>query len=150
MKIAIGCDNIAVNLKEELKTYVVSLGHEVTDYGCYTTDPIDYPDVATVVTDSIIKGDADRGILICGTGIGMAMAANKVPGIRAAQCHDVYSAERAAKSNNAHIITLGTLIVGSQVAKNVVQAWLNSEFVAGPSSQKIDKIMQIEQQGKVS
>jgi ribose 5-phosphate isomerase B len=150
MKLVIGCDNIAVNLKDEMKEYIKTLGHEVIDCGCYSKDPVDYPDVAIAVTDKIVAGEADRGILFCGTGIGMAMAANKVAGIRAAQCHDVYSAERAAKSNNAHVITLGALIVDSQVAKNVIGTWLNSQFVDGPSSHKIDKIMTIEQEKKIS
>lgn len=144
MKIAIGCDSNALNLKDEMRVYIEGLGHDVIDCGCYSKEPVDYPDIALIVTDKIVEGKADRGILFCGTGIGMAMAANKVKGIRAAQCHDVYSAERAAKSNNAHIITLGALIVGSQVAKNVIQTWLNSKFVDGPSTPKINKIMKIE------
>jgi len=148
MKVAIGCDNNGYALKEEIKEYVRTLGHEIIDCGCNSPDPIDYPDIAMVETERILDGKADRGILICGTGIGMAMAANKVPGIRAAQCHDVYSAERAAKSNNAHIITLGAQIIGSQVARNVVKTWLDSHFSGGPSAQKIAKIMNIEQQAR--
>ncbi|MDR3589529.1 MAG: ribose 5-phosphate isomerase B [Negativicutes bacterium] len=144
MKIAIGADNLGYQLKEDLKEYIILLGHEVTDCGCFSADPIDYPDVAEGTVEAITSGKCERGILICGTGIGMAMAANKVKGIRAAQCHDVYSAERAAKSNDAHIITLGALIVGPQVAKPVVKTWLESFFSGGPSAQKIEKIMKIE------
>jgi ribose 5-phosphate isomerase B len=144
MKIAIGCDNNAYGLKEEIKKYIGSLGHEVLDCGCHTLDPIDYPDVALLVAEAITGGKADRGVLICGTGIGMAMAANKVPGIRAAQCHDVYSAERAALSNDAHIITIGAQIVGNQLAKTVVRTWLENQFAGGPSARKIEKIMNIE------
>jgi ribose 5-phosphate isomerase B len=131
-------------LKEELKKYLVSLGHEVTDCGCAGPDPVDYPDIAVATVSVIKKGACERGILICGTGIGMAMAANKVKGIRAAQCHDAYSAERAAKSNDAQIITLGALIVGRELAKVIVRTWLESFFTGGPSQKKIEKIMAIE------
>lgn len=144
MKIAIGCDHLAFNLKEDLKQYIPTLGHEVIDYGCFSTEPVDYPDVAKVVARAIISGEAERGILICGTGIGMAMAANKIKGVRAAQCHDVYSAERAAKSNNAHIITLGALVIGRELAKHIVKTWLESYFSGGPSQRKIEKIMALE------
>lgn len=147
MKIAMGADELAYNLKEVLKEYIQSLGYEVVDCGCYSAVPIDYPDIAAKVTGRILSREAERGILICGTGIGMAMAANKVAGIRAAQCHDVYSAERAAKSNNAHIITLGALIVGPQLAKDVVRTWLSSQFSPGcPSERKVKKIMKMEEQ----
>jgi ribose 5-phosphate isomerase B len=145
MKIALGSDHLALALKDELVKYVESLGHEVADCGCYTVEPVDYPDIAAVVARRILSGAAERGILICGTGIGMAMAANKIRGIRAAQCHDVYSAERAAKSNNAHIITLGARVVGVELAKSIVRAWLESDFSGGQSAKKIEKIMLLEQ-----
>lgn len=145
MIIAIGCDNIGFSLKEDIKEHVASLGHEVVDCGCNSSVPIDYPDVALAVTDCILTGKAARGILLCGTGIGMAMAANKVKGIRAAQCSDEYSAERAAKSNDAHIITMGVKTVGPENARRIVQCWIESSFTGGPSAQKIDKIMKIEE-----
>jgi len=144
MRIAIGADNLGYGLKEELKKYIESLGHEVVDCGCSSPDPVDYPDVAKVTVKAIQDEKCERGILICGTGIGMAMAANKMKGIRAAQCHDVYSAERAAKSNNAQIITFGALIVGPEVAKLLVKTWLESFFNGGPSARKIEKIMSLE------
>ena len=105
---------------------------------------VDYPDVAERVALAIRDGHADRGILICGTGIGMAITANKVPGVRAAQAHDVYSAERARKSNNAQILTLGARVIGPESAKTVVHAWLASEFAGGASTRKIDKIDELE------
>lgn len=145
MKVAIGCDNIGFDLKQEIAAYIASIGHEVVDCGCHSSDPVDYPDVATVVTDCILTGTVNRGILLCGTGIGMAMAVNKVKGIRAAQCYDEYSAERAAKSNDAHIITLGTRTLGAENARRIVKTWLDSDFSGGPSAQKIGKIMGIEQ-----
>jgi ribose 5-phosphate isomerase B len=97
------------------------------------------------VTEDVVEGRADRGILICGTGIGMAIAANKVPGIRAAQCHDTYSAERAAKSNNAKVITMGARVIGLELAKSIVNVYLQSFFKDGPSTPKIERIMEYEQ-----
>ena len=144
MRIALGADHLAYSFKEELKKYVQSLGHEIVDYGCFSLEPVDYPDIARTVARGIVQGEAQRGILICGTGIGMAMAANKIRGIRAAQCHDVYSAERAAKSNNAHIITFGALVIGLEAAKKLTAIWLASEFTGGPSQGKIDKVMALE------
>jgi ribose 5-phosphate isomerase B len=105
---------------------------------------VDYPDVAERVAFAIRDGQADRGILICGTGIGMAIAANKVPGVRAAQAHDVYSAERARKSNNAQILTMGARVIGPEAAKTVVHAWLASEFAGGASTRKVEKIDELE------
>lgn len=147
MKVVIGCDHIAYDLKEELKKFIASLGHEVSDCGCYSADPVDYPEVATVVANSILQAKAERGILLCGTGIGMAMAANKVKGIRAAQCYDEYTAERAAKSNDAHIITVGAKTTGPENARRIVQTWLSSAFSGGPSAEKIAKVMAIENLG---
>ncbi|HUQ77447.1 MAG TPA: RpiB/LacA/LacB family sugar-phosphate isomerase [Patescibacteria group bacterium] len=105
---------------------------------------VDYPDVAERVAGAIRDGRADRAILICGTGIGMAIAANKVPGVRAALAHDVYSAERARKSNNAQVLTLGARVIGPEAAKTVVNAWLESEFAGGASTRKVDKIDDLE------
>ena len=103
MKVAIGCDEVALTLKEILKKEISSLGHEVIDFGVFDESPSFYADTAVLVTRSVVAGAQDRGILLCGTGIGMSIAANKVPGARAALCHDTYSAERAVKSNNAQI-----------------------------------------------
>ena len=144
MKIAIGSDHLGCALKEVLKEHIVSLHHEVVDCGCTSPDPVDYPDIAIEVVKAIKSNDCSRGILICGTGIGMAMCANKAKGIRAAQVHDVYSAQRAALSNDAHIITLGSLIVGTELAKVLVKTWLECFFSGGPSARKIEKIMAIE------
>lgn len=105
---------------------------------------VDYPDVAERIAFAIRDGQADRGILICGTGIGMAITANKVPGVRAALAHDVYSAERARKSNNAQILTMGARVIGPESAKTVVHAWLESEFAGGASTRKVEKIDKLE------
>lgn len=144
MSVALGCDQNALKLKELLKDHLTSLGHEVEDYGVYTDDPVDYPDVALKVAEAIAQGRHSRGILVCGTGIGMAIAANKVPGVYAATCHDPYSAERARKSNNAQIMTMGAQIVGPELAKTLVSIWLRAEFQGGRSQPKIDKIKGIE------
>lgn len=117
MKIAIGSDHNAFELKEELKTYMIDEGYDVVDYGCHSCEAVDYPDVSFRVGNDIMKGEIDRGILICGTGIGVAIAAGKVPGIRAALCHDTYSAERAQLSNNAQILTMGAKVIGPEAAK---------------------------------
>ena len=121
-------------------------GGESTGAAATTVEPsaVDYPDVAERVALTIRDGGADRGILICGTGIGMAITANKVPGVRAAQAHDVYSAERARKSNNAQILTLGARVIGPESAKVVVHAWLESEFAGGASTRKVEKIDELE------
>ena len=147
MKIAIGCDNLAINLKQAVITFLEEQDQvkvEIKDFGVYTSDPVDYPDIAEKVALDVSQENSERGILICGTGIGMAIAANKVSGIRAAQVYDIYSAERAKKSNNAQIITLGALVTGPSLATKLVEVWLNSEFQGGGSASKVDKIMAIE------
>jgi len=147
MKIAIGCDHLALGLKNTLYDYLAEqtiVPVEVIDMGVNDSTPVDYPDIAEKVALAVANGDADRGILICGTGIGMSIAANKVPGIRAAQAHDVYSAERARKSNNAQILCLGALVIGPELAKSILAAWLPAEFAGGRSAPKVEKIMQIE------
>jgi ribose 5-phosphate isomerase B len=140
MKIGIGSDHNAFDLKESIKKYIEELGHQVSDYGCYSCEEVDYPGVAFNVADEINKNNIDRGILLCGTGIGVAIAAGKVPGIRAALCHDTYSAERAQKSNNAQILTMGAKIIGVEVARQVVKAYLESEFTGGNSGRKVQQI----------
>ena len=145
MKILIGSDHIGNSLKENLKTYLIELGHEVFDLGgSDESSPVDYPDVAESLAEKIAGGMTDRGILICGTGIGMAIVANKVPGVRAACCHDPYSAERARKSNNAQIITMGAQIVAPTLARLLLDHWLASEYSGGRSAVKLEKIDQVD------
>jgi len=146
MKIAIGCDFNALDLKNAIIDLLKEKKVEYKDFGTFTRDPIDYPDIAKKVAYAIAEGKFERGILICGTGLGMAMAADKVKGIRAATCCNVYQAERAIKSNNAQIITLGALVTGIELAKMLVTAWLNSEFQGGRSERKVEKIMEIEKE----
>lgn len=147
MKIALGSDHNAFNLKDGLKSYIEELGHEVFDFGCEDScTEVDYPAVSFDVANAIMDGKVDRGILVCGTGLGVAIAANKVPGIRAATCHDTYSAERAKKSNDAQIITMGAQVIGIEVAKQVVKAYLESEFPGGNSARKVQQIIDKEKE----
>ena len=144
MKIAVGCDHNGLELKNLICQFLMDRGVEYRDFGTMTSEPVDYPDIAKLVAIAVAKGEFNRGILICGTGLGMAMAANKVRGIRAATCHDVFSAERAIKSNDAQIMTMGAQVIGSEHAKMLVDAWLRSEFQGGRSAPKVAKIMEIE------
>jgi len=144
MRIAIGCDEAAYDLKETVKAAIVAAGHEVKDYGTKQGETAAYPDVAFKVAEDVAAGLHDRAVLLCGTGIGMAISANKVPGIRAAQTHDTYSAQRARGSNNAQIITLGARVVGPELAKSIVGAYLASEFEPARSASKVDKIIAYE------
>jgi len=148
MKIGIGADHNAFEAKEELKRYLEELGHEVNDYGTYSADDVDYPGIAFQAAEGIQKEEVERAILICGTGIGMAIAANKVKGIRAAQVHDPYSAERAELSNNAQIITFGAKIIGVDVMKFLAKEYLSHTFQGGNSGRKVDQIMGREEQEK--
>ncbi|OGO71271.1 MAG: ribose 5-phosphate isomerase B [Chloroflexi bacterium RBG_19FT_COMBO_56_12] len=146
MKILIGSDNIGYGLKEDIKEYLIGLGHEMIDLGCENAElSVDYPDVATSVAERIAEGGAERGILVCGTGIGMAIVANKVPHVRAACCHDPYSAERARKSNNAQILTMGAQIIAPTLAHIILDHWLISEFTGGRSAPKVAKIEQLDE-----
>ena len=137
-KIAIGCDPNAAGLKEVVKQHLTDLGYEYEDYG--SDDPI-YANVGIKVAEQVASGVHERGILICGTGIGMCITANKVSGIYAALCADAYSTERSVKSNNANIMTLGSQVTGSELAKSLVKIWMGSEYVPGGRSQpKIQRI----------
>ena len=144
MKIAIGADHLGAPLKEEIAALLRERQIEFQDFGALAGEAVDYPDVAERVAQSISDGRCERGILVCGTGIGMAIAANKVPGIRAAVVHDPYSAERSRKSNNAQILAMGALVIGAPVARHLVSIWLESEFQGGDSARKVEKIALIE------
>lgn len=144
MKLGLGVDHHGFALKEDIRQELVGLGHEVVEYGPTSVTEIDYPEVAFTVGQAIIAKEIERGILICGTGIGMAIAANKVPGIRAAQVPDPYSAERAQLSNNAQIITFGSKTIGLEVAKKIVKEYVSHHFVPSPSSHKIAQITEKE------
>jgi len=146
MKIAIGCDPNATGLKETIKRHLADLGYEWEDYG--SNDPI-YANVALKVAEAVASGKHQRGILICGTGIGMCIAANKVPGAYAALCSDAYSTERSRKSNNANIMTMGAQVIGPELAKTLVTIWMNAEYTPGERSEpKVQRICQYERELK--
>jgi ribose 5-phosphate isomerase B len=144
--IALGCDEAAYNLKETVRSYLEKQGHTIKDYGVYNTEPSLYPNIALEASSAVADGQHERAILMCGTGIGMAITANKVPGIRAAVCHDVYSAEWARKSNDCQVMALGARVVGEEYAKRLVDAWLDSDFEGGKSAAKVERIKEIEQE----
>jgi len=143
VRIAIGCDHRGLNLKQFIIKLITEAGHNYEDFGCYTTDAVDYPDIARKVAESVANGDFECGILICNTGIGMSIAANKVKGIRAALCCDVFSAQRARQHNDANILCLG---VGQAQDKlhEIIDAFLTSEFEGGRHLRRLNKIKDME------
>lgn len=146
MKIVVGNDHRGVQFKQRLLSLVGDLGYEVVDAGTETCDSVDYPDIAAKVGKMVTQGEADRGILICGTGIGMAIAANKIPGIRAITCHDEVSAEMCRRHNNVNVLCLSEDLVGEQSVDRLVQIWLETEFEGGRHQRRIDKIAALEQE----
>ncbi len=142
--IAIGCDHGAFRLKGVVMDYLKEKGYEVKDFGIYEDARADYPDIAEKVCKSIVSGECEKGILLCGTGIGISIAANKIKGIRAAVCNEVYCAKMAKCHNNANVITMGGRVVGDDVALEIVSAWLDAEFMGGRHQERIDKITNLE------
>ena len=148
MKLMIGSDHGGFELKEEVKKYLESLGHEVVDVGTYTSDSCDYPDIAKAGCEKITSGECERGILICGTGIGISMAANKIRGIRAACCSDTYSARYTRLHNDANVLCFGGRVVGGGLACELVDAYLSVEFEGGRHQRRVDKIMALEAENR--
>lgn len=144
MKIAIASDHGGYRLKEAVKEHLISSGIEVIDYGCHSKDSVDFPDYAKLVGESIVKGENGLGILCCGTGIGMSIAANKIKGIRAAVVGDVFSAKATREHNNSNILCLGERVTGEGLACLIVDTWLNAEFLGGRHSNRIDGITKLE------
>ncbi|MDF2892155.1 MAG: sugar-phosphate isomerase, RpiB/LacA/LacB family [Clostridia bacterium] len=144
MKIAIGSDHGGFVLKSEILKHIQSKGYDVKDFGSYSVESVDYPDVAHEVSEAVAKGDYERGILICGTGIGISIAANKIPGIRAALCGDCFSAKASREHNNANILAMGERVIGVELAKMITDIWLATEFEGGRHSRRVDKIGDIE------
>lgn len=143
-KIIIGSDHFGLPLKNQIRDYLAEKGYTVEDIGTNSEDPVDYPDIAERLAGEISVGRYERGILICGTGAGMAIVANKVPNVRAVAVYDPYTAERAKASNNAHVITLGSQTIGVEVAKKLVDTWLEAEYKGGRSAPKVKKMEQID------
>jgi ribose 5-phosphate isomerase B len=147
-KVALGCDPNAAELKKTIKQHLQELGYETEDYG---SDDTVYANVAIRVAEAVARGDHERGILICGTGIGVSIAANKVQGAYAALCSDAYSAERARKSNNANIMTMGSQVIGPELAKTLVTIWMRSEYTPGGRSEpKVRRIVEYDRDGAAS
>ncbi len=138
--IAIGSDHNGLPLKKLLRDYLIGLGYKVEDLGVHSEEPVDYPDIGAIVAEAVGEGKYKNGILICGTGAGMAIVANKVPRVRAVCISDPYTAERARSSNNANIITMGSQVIGFEVAKKLIDIWLQTEFQGGRSQNKVNKI----------
>lgn len=137
MRIAIGCDHGGIGLKAELVEVLQSLGHEVDDRGCYSTESVDYPEFARAVCVKVQDRSVDRGILICGTGIGMSMAANRMEGIRAALCHELFTARMSREHNDANVLCLGARVIGPGLAAEMVRVWVATEFAGGRHLQRI-------------
>ena len=144
--IAIGSDHGCFELKSKVCAWLKENGYDFKDFGIYENKSVDYPDIAEVVCKSILSGACDRGILICGTGIGISIAANKFKGIRAAVCGDIYSAKMTKMHNNANVITMGGRVIGEDTATEIVHAWLTAEFEGDRHMRRIQKITDIENQ----
>jgi ribose 5-phosphate isomerase B len=140
VRLAVGADPNGYQLKELVKRHLADLGHDVVDFGVQAGEEDDYPDVAEPVARAVAGGDVERAVLVCGTGLGMAIVANKVRGVRAAPVSDPYSAERAIRSNDARVLCLGAQVVGPSVAPILVDHWLSGEFAGGRSAPKVAKI----------
>ena len=144
MKIIIGNDHAATAMKFEIMEYLKELGHEVVNVGTDSNESCNYPEYGEKVGRAVVAGEADCGVLICGTGVGISIAANKVPGVRAAVCSDVTTARLVKEHNNANIIAFGARIVGTEPAKDIVKAYLDAEFLGGRHQPRIDMIHEIE------
>jgi ribose 5-phosphate isomerase B len=144
MKIGIGSDHGGFELKEYIKEYLEEEGIEYVDYGTDSLDSVDYPDYGLKLSKGVVSGEVDKGIAICGTGIGISITCNKVKGIRCALCSDTYSARMSAEHNNANIIALGGRVIGKDLAVEIVSTWLNSQFLGGRHERRVNKISDIE------
>ncbi|CAN5707220.1 ribose 5-phosphate isomerase B [soil metagenome] len=145
MRIAIGADHAGFELKAPVEMALASWGHDVLSLGIFSPEPVDFPDVVVPVCEAVLAGEADRGILVCGTGIGACMAANKVPGIRAALCHDVHSAHQSVEHDDANVACLGAKIVGEWIALDLIRTFLDATFKGEEHFQRrIDKMTSLE------
>ncbi|OLN33949.1 ribose 5-phosphate isomerase B [Desulfosporosinus metallidurans] len=149
MRVVLGADHGGYELKEAIRTHLEAQGFEVQDLGTHSTDSVDYPKYGFLVGDSIIKGEADLGIVVCGTGQGIAMAANKMPGIRAAVCTETFSARMAREHNNANVLSLGGRVTGVGLALDIVDIFLKTEFSGGRHTNRINLISNIERGEKI-
>ncbi|MFN3151186.1 ribose 5-phosphate isomerase B [Bremerella sp.] len=144
MKIAIGSDHRGFEVKTKIIEHLKKLGHDSVDCGAHDCNSIDYPDIATAVAEKIVSGEVDRGILICGSGIGMAITANKFPGVRAATCHDDLTAEMSRRHNNVNVMCLSADLLGERLIDRMVDLWITTEFEKGRHQRRVDKITEVE------
>ena len=142
--LAIGCDHAGYELKQEIIKHLEEKGIEYKDFCCYSEEAVDYPVYGKLVGHAVADGECEKGILICGTGIGISLAANKVPGIRAAVCSEPYSAEMTVRHNNAQIIAFGARVVGDELAKKILDAFFGAKFEGGRHAERVQKIIEIE------
>ena len=143
MKIVFGCDHAGYPLKDAVIAHLHEMGHEVVDVGCFSTEQVDYPVVGELAARKVATGECELGVIVCGTGIGISLAANRVKGVRAAACSEPYSAEMARRHNNANIISFGARVVGEGVALSIVDAFLNARFEGGRHAPRVEMIDQI-------
>ena len=146
MRIGVACDHGGFELKEELKAFLKSLGAEPMDMGTFSEESVDYPDFGVLVAEEISRGELEKGILICGTGIGMSMVANKFPRVRAALANDLYSSRCSREHNDANILIIGGRIVGKELAKEIVKVWLETPFAGGRHKRRLEKIEALEKE----
>jgi ribose 5-phosphate isomerase B len=144
MLVAIGSDHGGFRLKEEIKQLMTEMNIEFRDFGTYSTESVDYPEISRNVAQSVANGEFSRGIIICGTGIGVSIAANKIKGIRAALCHDVFSAQMSREHNDANILTMGERVIGFGLARAVAEKWLTTEFAGGRHASRVCQIADLE------
>jgi len=142
--VALGADHAGFPLKEDLKGWLIAHGYDVVDLGTQSAEAVDYPDYAAAVGGAVTTGKAERGVLVCGTGIGMAMAANKVPGIRAAGCSDAYTARMSREHNDANVLALGARITGRDAAIEILATWLAADFAGGRHARRVEKIVDLD------
>ena len=146
MQIGLACDHGGFELKEEIKTFLKSRDAEPIDMGTFNQDAVDYPDLAVLVAEKVSRGELEKGILICGTGIGMSIVANKFPGVRAALVNDLYSSRFSRSHNDANILVIGGRIVGKDLAKEIVKVWLDTPFAGGRHKGRLEKIETLEKE----
>ncbi|AZB40912.1 ribose 5-phosphate isomerase B [Bacillus sp. FJAT-42376] len=146
MRVAIASDHGGMNIREEIKSLMDEMGIEYEDFGCECSQSVDYPDYAVPVAEKVASGEADRGILICGTGIGMSISANKVKGIRCALVHDVYSARLTREHNDSNVLAMGERVIGPGLARDIAKTWLESQFEGGRHANRLGKIAEYENQ----
>jgi ribose 5-phosphate isomerase B len=151
MRIAIANDHAGYPIKDEIINTLQELGHEVIDLGAFNQEPVDYPDFAEKTAKTILKGQAERGIIICGSGVGVCIAANKIKGIYAGVCHDTYSARQGVEHDNMNVLCLGARIIGVELAREIVKSFINSEFSKDERHQRrVGKIVELENTGKIN